>query len=106
MIKLGEGTKEGQVFLYGGDTVALQYMLTMIWNGRTLPEIRLLRDDKNFEDAISNALQQISNDVRNGVDKGAYVLQGLNTMPVEVDITKADIKRIDKYNFEVRKRKG
>lgn len=101
MVKLSECTKEGQVFLYGGETVGLQYILRMIWNGETLPEIRLVQNDKNFDDAVSDVLHQMYMDFQNGVDKKEYELNDLNTNLVEVDITKENIKQIGEYTFEI-----
>lgn len=101
MIKLSECTKEGQVFLYGGETVGLQYILRMIWNGETLPEIRLVYNDENFSNAVSDVLHQMYQDVQNGVDKEEYELNDLNTNLVEVDITKENIKQISEYAFEI-----
>lgn len=101
MVKLSECTKEGQVFLYDGETVVLQYILRMIWNGETLPEIRLVQNDKNFDDAVSDVLHQMYMDFQNGVDKEKYELSDLNTTLVEVDITKENIKQISEYTFEI-----
>lgn len=101
MIKLSECTKEGQVFLYDGETVGLQYILRMIWNGETLPEIRLIQNDKNFDDAVSDVLHQMYMDFQNGVDKEEYELNDLNTTLVEVDITKENINQISEYTFEI-----
>lgn len=102
MVKLSECTKEGQVFLYGRETVGLQYILRMIWNGETLPEIRLVYNDENFSNAVSDALHQMYQDVQNGVDKEEYELNNLNTNLIEVDITKDNINQIDEYNFEIK----
>lgn len=101
MVKLSECTKEGQVFLYGGETVGLQYILRMIWNGETLPEIRLVYNDENFSNAVSDVLHQMYQDVQNGVDKEKYELNDLNTNLVEIDITKENIKQISEYTFEI-----
>lgn len=102
MVKLSECTKEGQVFLYGRETVGLQYILRMIWNGETLPEIRLVQNDKSFDDAVSDVLHQMYMDFQNGVDKEEYELNDLNTILVEVDITKDNINQIDEHNFEIK----
>lgn len=101
MVKLSECTKEGQVFLYSGETVGLQYILRMIWNGETLPEIRLVYNDENFSNAVSDVLHQMYQDVQNGVDKEEYELNDLNTNLVEVDVTKENIKQISEYTFEI-----
>ena len=37
MIKLSECTEDGTVFLYDGETVGLQYILRMIFNGENYP---------------------------------------------------------------------
>ena len=101
MVKLSECTKEGQVFLYNGETVGLQYILRMIWNGETLPEIRLLQNDKNFDNAVSDVLHQMYEDVQNGVNKEEYKLNDLNTNLIEIDITKENIEQISEYTFEI-----
>lgn len=101
MIKLSECTKAGMVFLYDGETVGLQYILRMIFNKTELPEIRLVASDKNFDDAVSNVLDQMYQDIQTGVEKEDYELNNLNTQLVEVDITKKDIKQIGKYEFKI-----
>lgn len=101
MIKLSECTKEGQVFLCDGETVGLQYILRMIWNGETLPEIRLVYNDENFSNAVSDVLHQMYEDAQNGVDKEEYELNDLNTNLVEVDITKENINQISECTFEI-----
>jgi hypothetical protein len=105
-VKLSECTNEGQIFLYDGDTVGLQYILRMIFRGNDLPKIQLCENDKAFDNAIQNALSQAYNDYINDVDKDLYVLNSLNTIPVEVDITTDDIRQIDKdgYDFEIAKK--
>lgn len=103
MIKLSSCNKEGQVFLYDGETVGLQYILRMIYNNETHPEIRVVSNDKNFDDAVSNVLSQLYDDVVNGVDKESYDLENINSELVEVDIVKSDIIQISDYSFEIKK---
>ena len=98
---LSKCTNQGQIFLYDGEIVRLQYILRMIWNEKELPEIKLVENDKNFDDAVLNALKQISEDVMNGIDKEEYSLPNLNTQVVTVDITKDNIKKITDYEFEI-----
>jgi hypothetical protein len=102
-IKLSECTKEGQIFLYDRETVGLQYILRMIFRGNKLPKIHLCENDKNFDDAISNSLSQMYNDVINGIDKEEYELNNINTIPVVVDISKKDIRQVDEegYKFKI-----
>ncbi len=101
MIKLSECTKAGMVFLYDGETVGLQYILRMIFNKTELPEIRLVASDKNFDDAVSNVLDQMYLDIQKGIEKDDYELNNLNTQTVEIDIVKRDIKQIGEYMFEI-----
>lgn len=98
---LSKCTNPGQIFLYDGETVGLQYILRMIWNEKELPEIRLVKNDNNFDDAVSNALKQMTEDAMKGIDKEEYALPNLNTQLVTVDITKDDIKKITDYEFEL-----
>jgi len=102
-IKLSECTKEGQIFLCGGEMISLQYILRMIYRGNKLPLIELCKNDKALNDAISNVVLRIYNDHVYGVDKEEYVLNKLDTIPVEVDITKDNIRKIDEdgYEFEI-----
>ena len=102
MYKLSECIREGQIFLYGGELVGLQYILRMLWMGETLPEIRLVQNDKNFDDAVSEVLHQMYMDSQNGADKEEYGLNNLNTILVEVDITKENIKQMSESTFEIR----
>lgn len=60
--------------MYDGETVGLQYILRMIFNGTELPEIRLVESDKNFDDAVSNILDQMYNDIQKGIEKEEYEL--------------------------------
>lgn len=102
MYKLSECTREGQIFLYDGKLVGLQYILRMLWNGETLPEIRLVLNDKNFDDAVSEVLHQMYMDSQNGADKEEYALNDLNTTLVEVDITRENINQMSESTFEIR----
>lgn len=101
-MKLSECRNEHSTFLYDEETVGLQYILRMIWNEKELPEIKLVEDDENFKNALSNALKQMSEDVMNGIDKEEYELPNLNTISIEVDITKDDIEKIDDYTYKMK----
>lgn len=101
MVRLSECTNAGMVFLYGGETVGLQYILRMIFEGDKLPEIRLVANDQDFDDAVSNVLDQMYHDIQAGIEKDNYELNNLNSQPVEIDIIKEDIKQIDDYEFEL-----
>lgn len=102
-VKLSECKNETKIFLYGGETVGLQYILRMIWNGKKLPKIELCYDEKTFDAALAKSLEEMSNDAMNGVNKEWYELSGLKTVPVEVDITKENIRQLDDegYEFEI-----
>lgn len=102
-IKLSECKNETRTFLYGGKTVGLQYILRMIWNNKKLPKIELCCDEKSFDAALASSLAEMSNDIMNGVNKECYELSGLKTIPVEVDISKDNIRQIDDegYEFEI-----
>lgn len=102
-IKLSECKNETRTFLYGGETVALQYILRMIWNDRKLPKIELCYDEKAFDAVLAKSLSEMSKDSMNDVNKEWYELSGLKTIPVEVDITKDNIIQIDDegYEFEI-----
>lgn len=106
-VKLSECTKQGLVFLYGGETVALQYILRMIFREMSLPQIHLVADEKQFDKAVSGALSKIYDDIKNGSDNGIdekdYSLGKLKTYDVIIDISQSDIKQIDEegYEFEV-----
>ena len=104
MIKLSDCTEEGQVFLYGGETVGLQYVLNAIYNGEKLPEIKLV-DDESFNNAISDVLHQMYKDFQNGTNRDNYELNGLNPNIVVVDITKEEIVQLDgeDYSFEMKR---
>lgn len=101
--KLSECKNETRTFLYNKNTVTLQYILRMIWNDRKLPKIELCYDEKAFDAALAKSLETMSNDVMNGVNKECYELSGLKTIPIEVDITKDNIRQIDDegYEFEI-----
>lgn len=101
MVRLSECANAGMVFLYGGETVGLQYILRMVFEGDKLPEIRLVANDQNFDDAVSNVLDQMYHDIQAGIEKDNYELNNLNSQPVEIDIIKEDIKQIDDYEFEL-----
>ena len=60
-------------------------------------------DEKAFDAALAKSLETMSNDVMNGVNKECYELSGLKTIPIEVDITKDNIRQIDDegYEFEI-----
>lgn len=102
-IKLSECNIAGQIFLYDGETVGLQYVLRQIFNGKTLPEIRLCSNQKQVDKAIETSLMAMSHDVQNGIEKDSYSLGALDTLLVEIDIEKKDIKQVDEigYNFEI-----
>lgn len=102
-VKLSECKNEIRTFLFNKNTVTLQYILRMIWNGKKLPKIELCYDEKAFDAALASSLAEMSNDIMNGVDKEYYELSGLKTIPVEVDITKDNIRQIDDegYEFEI-----
>lgn len=101
MINLSTCTKEGQIFLYGKELVGLQYILRMIWEEQDLPEIRLVKHDDNFSNAVSDVLSMMYTDVQNGTDQEEYILHNLNTVPVAVDITKENITQTGDYAFEI-----
>lgn len=103
MINLSECVKEGQVFLYGEELVGMQYILKKIWEGQELPEIRLVKNDENFNDAVSDVLHKMYSDVQDGVEREEYVLTGLNTIPVAVDVLRGDIRQVDAHMFEFNK---
>lgn len=101
-MKLSECRNEHGTFLYGGETVGLQYILRMIWNEKELPEIQLVKNDENFKNALSNVLAQMSDNVKSGIDKEEYELPNLNTISIEIDITKNDIEKIDDYTYKIK----
>lgn len=102
-IKLSECNKPGQILLYNGETVGLQYVLRQIYNGNKLPEIRLCSNQEQLDNAIEAALMGLFHDVQNGTEKESYSLGSLDTILVEIDIDKKDIKQVDEdgYNFEI-----
>ena len=93
-MKLSQCNNGKYVFLYNGEAVGLQYILRMIWNEQELPQIQLVTDDESFHNAVSNVVAQMSNDVMNGIDKEEYELHNLNTIDIEIDITKSDINKM------------
>ena len=99
-MKFSECRNEHSTFLYDGETVGLQYILRMIYEEKELPEIRLIQNDKNFENAVSDVLHQMYEDVQNGIDKEEYELSNLNTTLIEVDVTKEDIEKISDYTYK------
>lgn len=101
-IKLSECNEESQIFLYDGETVGLQYILGKIYNGNKLPKIELCENDEAFNNAISNVLKQMETDIKNGVEREEYELNNLKTTPVEIDITKKDIKKINSNIFKIK----
>lgn len=104
-IKLSECADTNNTFLYGEETVTIQYILRRIFNGVKIPDIYLCEDDDLFEDSITNMLFQMSNDVSNGIEKDGYSLK-VNTTPVIIDITKDDIKQISTYVFKIKSRRN
>lgn len=102
-IKLSECTKTGQILLYDGETVGLQYVLRKIYNGITLPEIRLCSKQEQVDRAIEASLVALSNDVQNGAEKESYSLGTLDTLLVEIDVEKKDIRQADEggYSFKI-----
>ena len=103
MVNLSECTKEGQIFSYGEALVGLQYILRKIWEGQELPEIKLVKDDEDFNTAMSEVLHQMYSDVQEEVEREEYEVTGLNMEPVKVDITRRDIRHVDRYLFEINK---
>ena len=101
---LSKCTNPNQVFLYDGETVALQYILRMIWNDEKLPEIRAVEDDSNFDDAVSNILREMYADIQAGVKREDYELNNINSKVVTVDITKEDIEKINDYTFKIKEK--
>ena len=101
IMKLSDCTKEGQIFLFGSDLVGLQYILRMIWNGNELPEIRAVKKDENFDDAVQDVLHQMYADAKNGVRKTEYELKELQTFLIEIDITKDNIRQVGEYEFDI-----
>ncbi len=99
-VKLSECTKPDQILLYNEEVVSLQYVLRKIFNNQKLPEIRLCSNQKQLDNAIEKALESVYKDTQQKEDKEYYSLGAIDTIPVEVDITKEDVKQIDKEGYK------
>ena len=105
MVNLSACTKPGQLFTYGDEIVGLQYILCAIWEDKELPEIQLVKNDENFNKAVSDILHQMYVDSKHGVENEEYEMHGLHTVPVIIDITKEDIQPTNEHKFEIIKEK-
>ena len=104
-IKLSECIRPGHIFLYDGETVGLQYILRQIFNDKKLPEIQLCSNQEQLNKAIETSLSLMMRDVQNGTEKESYSLGILDTILVEIDIEKQDIKKLDDegYHYKITK---
>lgn len=59
-VKLRECTKAGQILLYDGETVGLQYVLKKIFNGGKLPTIKLCSNQEQLDDATGSFKSSVS----------------------------------------------
>lgn len=98
-IKLSECNKEGQIFLYNGETVGLQYILRQIYYGKKLPEIQLCCNQEQLDKSIEDSLMVLSQDLQNGAVKESYSLGKLDTVQVEINVESKDINKVDEDNY-------
>lgn len=87
----------------GKEMVGLQYILRMIKKKESLPEIRFCYDQETLDNAVSEVLDKMMEDVVNDIEKDKYELDGLKTVFVDVDIDSNNVKQIDEegYKFEI-----
>jgi len=101
MIKLSE-CRDEHLFLHNEEIVGLQYLLRMIWNDTLITPIRFIKNDNNFNTAISDALDKMYQDVQNDIENEEYILPNLNTEFVVIDITKNDIEQINEFIYRLK----
>lgn len=99
-MKLSECTKPGRILLYDGETVGVQYVLRKIFNGEKLPSIKLCSNQEQLDDAIQAALKSVYQDAQAGIEKESYSLGNLDTVFVDIDIEKKDIRQVDENGYE------
>jgi hypothetical protein len=102
-IKLSE-IKKGQLLLYGQDVVSKEYILRKIYEGEKLPEIFFCSNEQQVNEGVEFALLAMYHDVTSEVDREKYSLGKLDSIPVEIDLTKKDIEKIGNYQFRIIKK--
>lgn len=94
MIKLSE-VKPNDILFYNGDLVSVVRVLRDIFQEKEIALIELIIQDDEWDKNVSNALSSLWDELEQGEVSESYPLKNLNTIEVEIDITKDDIEEID-----------
>lgn len=83
------------IFLCDGEPVNIQYILRKIYQGESVHDVRLCEKD-SLNRALNNCVEKMANA---GVDSVA--LTGLKTLPVRVNVSKADIAQTGNFTYGI-----
>lgn len=87
--------RNGDTLLFGDNLVGLPYVLRAIFKGEKLPEIEFLVQDEVWDKNLEASFEQLNAELLQGKVSTAFPLKDINTLSIEIDIQKCEIKEID-----------